>query len=294
MNESPMSVQAVGITLGICALFGGAQVAVKVALGGFTPLFCGALAFTMSTVGLWVYGYLRGERLQLPSRQVLPLHLISAFLFVLFNGTALMGQQLTLASRASIFLASHPFFVVLFNYFTPRRQRLNGGVLMGLGLAFAGEVVVFGDKLAASSGASWLGDGLMMVASALLGLIIIYLRTVTNYVSTIEAVWWQSVLSVPFFWLGAWLWESPLLIPAGFAPWWALVYLSVGVNAIAFATRAELFRRYNANSISSFMTISPVMGVILAHLLLGDPLNWGVGVGGAVVFAGVLLVYRYS
>ncbi len=289
-----MSVQAVGITLGICALFGGAQVAVKVALGGFTPLFCGALAFTMSTVGLWVYGYLRGERLQLPSRQVLPLHLISAFLFVLFNGTALMGQQLTLASRSSIFLASHPFFVVLFNYFTPRRQRLNGGVLMGLGLAFAGEVVVFGDKLAASSGASWLGDSLMVLSSALLGLTIIYLRTVTNYVSTIEAVWWQSVLSVPFFWLGAWLWESPLQIPVGFAPWWGLIYIGLGVHAIAFATRAELFRRYNANSISSFLTISPVMGVLLAHWLLGDPLNWGVGVGGAVVFAGVLLVYRCS
>ncbi|WP_338421232.1 EamA family transporter [Nostoc parmelioides] len=63
---------------------------------------------------------------------------------------------------------------------------------------------------------------------------------------------------------------------------------------MAFVVRAELFRRYSANTVSTFLFIAPVIGVVFGHWFLGEPLTWTVGLGGAIVSLGVLLVYRYT
>uniref|UniRef100_UPI0035C92422 hypothetical protein n=1 Tax=Lyngbya confervoides TaxID=207921 RepID=UPI0035C92422 len=66
------------------------------------------------------------------------------------------------------------------------------------------------------------------------------------------------------------------------------------VNGVAFVIRAELFRRYDANIISSFLLASPIMGVILGYGLLADPLNWWVGLGALFVAFGIRFVYQSS
>ena len=101
-------------------------------------------------------------------------------------------------------------------------------------------------------------------------------------------------LSVPIFWLAALIFESPLKLAPISLSWWGIFYLGLAVNAIAFVVRAELFRRYNANIVSAFLFISPITGLLLGHWLLGDPLTWTVGLGGAIVSLGVFLVYRFS
>ncbi len=285
---------AVVLALGVCTLFGGNQVASKVALREFTPLFCGALAFTLSGIALWVYALVRSKSWQPPSLTVWRLHSISAVLFVLFNATALIGLQFTLASRASIFIAIHPFFVVIFNSLGPQKERINVGKFLGLCLTFAGVVIVFSERLREQVGVSWIGDSLILLAAALLGLLILHIRKVTRYVTSTQATLWQMGLSVPIFWLAAWMFEPPLTIPQLSESWLGIVYMGLAVNAIAFVVRAELFRRYSANTVSAFLFTSPVIGLVLSHWLLGDPLNWAVGLGGALVSLGVSIVYRFT
>ena len=293
-NKSSMSWTAVALALGLCIIFGGNQVASKVALKEFTPLFCGALAFTLAFLALCTYVLVSTHEWQLPSHLVWRLHCLSAILFVLFNGTALVGLQFTLASRASIFIAIHPFFVVIFNTLSPQREQINVGKFLGLCLTFAGVIIVFSQRLSGQMGASWIGDSLILLAAALLGLIILHIRTVTRYVSSIQATLWQMGLSIPIFWLATWILEPPLTIPPFSEAWLGIVYMGLAVNALAFVVRAELFRRYSASTVSAFLFISPVFGLFLSHWLLGDPLTWAVILGGALVSLGVFLVYRFT
>ena len=289
-----MPLTAVVLALAICILFGGNQVASKIALQEFPPMLCAALAFTLSSIALLVYAWFTDGEWQVPNPIIWRLHIISAILFVLFNATALIGLQFTLASRASIFIAMHPLFVLLFNYFTPSREQLGWQKLLGLSLTLAGVAIFFSDRLSLSSGASWLGDSLILFASAVLGLIILHIRTVTSYVSPLQATFWQMGLSVPFFWLAASIIEFPLIFPQFSESWWGMVYMGLAVNAIAFVVRAELFRRYHASTVSAFLFISPITGLCLSNLLLGDPLTWTVGLGGGMVALGVFLVYRFT
>ncbi len=293
-HKSSMPLSAVAIAIFICVLFGGNQVASKIALQQFPPMLCAALAFTISSIALLIYAWLTNGEWQITSSKIWRLHIISAILFVLFNAIALIGLQFTLASRASIFIAMHPLFVVVFNYFTPRREQIGWQKLVGLGLTLTGVVIVFSDRLSSSSEANWLGDSLILFASALLGLLILHIRTVTSYVSPLQATFWQMGLSVPFFWLAAFIFEFPLIVTQKTESWWGIVYMGFAVNAIAFVVRAELFSRYNASTVSAFLFISPITGMCLSNWLLGDPLTWTVGLGGGMVALGVFLVYHYA
>lgn len=134
----------------------------------------------------------------------------------------------------------------------------------------------------------------MILAAALLGLIIVHIRTVTRYVCSTQATLWQMSLSVPIFWLTAYIVESPIILPRFTQSWWGIVYTGLAVNAIAFVLRAELFRRYDASTVSAFLFVSPITGLYLSHWLLGDPLTWTVGLGGTTVALGVFLVYCFT
>ena len=289
-----MPLTAVAIALFICVLFGGNQVASKIALQQFPPMLCAALAFSISTIVLWVYAWVKDREWLVPDRRIWRLHIISAILFILFNSIALIGLQFTLASRASIFIAMHPFFVVVFNYLTPNRERLGWRRWLGLGLTLAGVLIVFSERLYPSLGASWIGDSLLLLASAVLGLMILCLRAVTRYVSPIQATFWQMGLSVPIFWLAALIFEDALNLTRFSESWWGIFYMGLIVNAIAFVVRAELFRRYSASTVSAFLFVSPITGLWLSHWFLNDPLNWTLVLGGAMVALGVFLVYRFT
>ncbi len=54
-QKSPMPLKAVALALSICCLFGGNQVASKIALQQFPPMLCAALAFTLAGISLGVY-----------------------------------------------------------------------------------------------------------------------------------------------------------------------------------------------------------------------------------------------
>ena len=101
-------------------------------------------------------------------------------------------------------------------------------------------------------------------------------------------------LSVPFFWLATLIFEFPLIFPQLSESWWGIIYMGLAVNAIAFVVRAELFRRYNASTISAFLFISPITGLWLSSWLLGDLLTWIILLGGTMVAVGVFLVYRFN
>lgn len=291
---SPLPLSAVIRVLGLVILFGGNQVASKVALHQFGPWLSGVLAFSLAALALG--GYARWHRLPLqpPSALLWRLHAGSAGLFFLFNAAALLGLQWTLASRASVFIAFHPFFVVLFSRLNRHAEPLGRSKVYGLSLTLIGLLLVFGDRLGLPQGLSWWGDSLLVLASALLGWLILHLRRVTATVSALQATFWQITLSLPWFLLAwGWLDPSPRLLSLSSA-WLGILYVGLGVNALAFVVRAGLFQRYSVSTLSAFLTLSPIVGLALGHLLLGDVLSWGLLMGTGIVSAGIVMVYRAS
>jgi|GEM_PF-2462783 len=302
MNQEPevtktkISVVAVVISIIVATIFGGGNIAMKFGLQGFSPLLFASITFTLTTIALYSYSKLAKINLHPPSQQIWQLHLISGTLFTLLMASALIGLKSTLASRAEIFIASHPFFVVLinsigFDKLGIPKERLSIMKILGLSVCFAGLLTVFGDRLDAGNTITWVGDALLITTSFLIALLILHIRKVTTYVSPIQATFWQITLSVPLFYLGTIIFENPININVSVMPIIALFYNGLIVYGLSYVVRAKLFQLYSANTISSFLLLSPIIGIFLAHILLGDPLTFGIQLGGLMVTSGVLIVY---
>ena len=302
MNQEPeshktrISVVAVVISIIVATMFGGGNIAMKFGLQGFSPLLFASITFTLTSIALYTYGKIAKINLRPPSQQIWQLHLISGTLFTLLMASALIGLNSTLASRAEIFIASHPFFVVILNSIGLdklgiEKERLSRMKILGLSVCFAGLLTVFGDRLDAGSTITWVGDALLITTSFLIALLILNIRKVTTYVSPIQATFWQISLSVPLFYLGTIIFENPISINISLMPIIALFYNGLIVYGLAYVVRAKLFQLYSANTISSFLLLSPIIGIFLAHILLSDPLTFGIQLGGLMVTSGVLIVY---
>jgi drug/metabolite transporter (DMT)-like permease len=295
-NKTAISFIAVVISIIVATIFGGGNIASKFGLQGFSPLLFASITFTLTSVGLYTYSKIIGINLHPHSQQVWRLHLISGVLFTLLMASALIGLKLTLASRAEIFIASHPFFVVIFNSIGLdklgiTKERLSRIKILGLSICFAGLLTVFGDRLDSVNTITWVGDTLLISTSVLIALLILHIRKVTTYVSPIQATFWQIFFSLPLFYLGTIIFENPITINLSLMPLVALFYNGLIVYGLAYVIRAKLFQLYSANTISSFLLLSPIIGIFLAHILFGDPLTLGIQIGGLMVTSGVLIVY---
>lgn len=71
-----------------------------------------------------------------------------------------------------------------------------------------------------------------------------------------------------------------------------LLYLGAGCSAMAFVLCGYGLARLDAGRGAAFGNLKPFVGVILAVVLLGEPLNFGHFSGGALVLLGVLLASR--
>jgi drug/metabolite transporter (DMT)-like permease len=295
-NKAKISVVAVVISIIVATMFGGGNIAMKFGLQGFSPLLFASITFTLTTIALYTYSQIAKINLRPSSQKIWQLHLISGTLFTLLMASALIGLKSTLASRAEIFIASHPFFVVLFNSIgfdklgIPK-ERLSKIKILGLSVCLVGLLTVFGDRLDAGNTITWVGDALLITTSFLIALLILHIRKVTTYVSPIQATFWQISFSIPLFYLGTIIFENPISINVSLMPIIALFYNGLIVYGLAYVVRAKLFQLYSANTISSFLLLSPIIGIFLAHILLGDPLTFGIQLGGLMVTSGVLIVY---
>ncbi len=289
-DHARMSPLAVAATLFLVAVFAGDQLSRKVILEQLTPLWSGALAYSIAGAVLWAHALWTGVDYKPASSASWRAHGLSGLLFLAVNAVGLFGVQQTLASRAGVFIFTYPLFVAVFGAFGARGERLRLPAVAGMGLAFFGVVVVLRDRMA-GTGATLFGDGLILLSAALLGLLIVHVRNVSRDTSASQAILWQMTLSLPgFFLLASLLEPSPTALDS--RPAWALLYQALAINALGFLGRAMLIARYSANTVSSFFFLTPALAVLFAWALLGDPLTMGMVLGGLVVGIGVLVVYQ--
>ena len=105
MNQSHdrLDVLAIGVMVGLCALWGLNQVAVKVANGGISPVLQAGLRSAGAAALLWAWSSARGVRL-FERDGSFGLGMLIAALFSAEFATLYWGLELTSASRGVLFL----------------------------------------------------------------------------------------------------------------------------------------------------------------------------------------------
>lgn len=281
--------RAVLAALAIHTLWGGNPVAVKLGLQAFPPLWSGLLRFALG--GACVAAWARYARIPLvPTRAEWPGLLAVGVLFTLQIALMNYGFAATSAVNGSVLIATNPLFGVLFAHFLVPGDRLRWRRGLGALVAFCGVALVL--TRGTASGATGHGDWIVLASACLLGLRLALSGRLLKRVNEARLAFWQMIVSLPLFAVGALATETIRFERIGAVPVAGILYQGVVVAGLAFTVNFALIRRYTPSVVISFNFIAPVAGVLLGMAILGEHPTAGLLGGMLLVAAGLVLIAR--
>jgi drug/metabolite transporter (DMT)-like permease len=293
-RKSPPIPLSGGILLVVlCFVWGGNIVSIKVSNEGLPPLLAAALRSAVASLLLWLYAAAVRERVFFPRGLVKH----GAAIGMLFGAEFLFlywGLSFTHASRAVIFLYTHPLWTALLAHFVLSDDRLHASKIAGIALAFAGLALVFGFRSGSPGSAFWLGDVMELFAGFLWAATTVYIKRFvsTAPVSPFQTLFAQLFFSIPLLAIGACCLESTRQVSLNAAVLAAVVYQCVVVACASYLAWFRMIHRYAASSLAAFTFLTPFFGVLLSGIVLREPVTLMLWAGLGLVAGGVYLVNR--
>jgi probable blue pigment (indigoidine) exporter len=208
----------------------------------------------------------------------------------LYLGLFVWAMQHASAGLGTLFVASNPVLIALIGSLwhghRVKRIVLISMLMCCLGMAIASWPVL------QSSEASLLGIILLLFSMLSYSFGSIYFSShAWNQLPILTINGWQTLFGglfvLPF---ALWQYESSLnkwdLYSIGATVWLALI---VSIGAVLLWLKLLQNNPINA---SSWLFLCPIIGFIMAYLLLGEPLSWHTGVGVILVIAGLYQIQR--
>jgi drug/metabolite transporter (DMT)-like permease len=281
------------ILAGLCLLWGGNLVSIKISNQGIPPILAAVMRSVVASCLLWAYARLKGEGVFM-RREALRHALVIGFLFGVEFVFLYWGLAFTDASRGVIFFYTQPFWTAIGAHFFLADDRLNSVKVGGLFLAFLGLVSVFWSRSATLGPLYWVGD-LMQVGGGL------GWAATTVYVKRIVArdsfTHYQTLFSQLFFSIPvlavAWLIfqrTDPVNLTGPVVG--AFLYQSVIVASFSYLVWFWMIHSFSVSRLASFTFLTPLFGVLLSGLVLKESIPLLLWVGLLLVAGGIYLVNR--
>ncbi|MEN6577819.1 MAG: DMT family transporter [Phycisphaerales bacterium] len=261
-------------------------------MGPFTIAF---LRFAMASVLLLSLTWRKEGRFPRLTRGQLTLVALLGLTGVLtYNVLFFKGLRLIEASRASLIVATCPAFIAVASALF-LREKLGLVQTIGIPLSVLGAAVVIsqGDLRRILTGGVGLGElcilgcVLCWAAYSLIG------KAVMRRLSPLVSVSYSSAIGTLALAVPAAM-EGPAknLGQASLADWTSIAYLAVFGTVLGFVWFYEGVRLIGATRAGLFINFVPISAVIMATVMLGEPITWSLAIGAALVLLGVYLTNR--
>jgi drug/metabolite transporter (DMT)-like permease len=281
---------AVGL-VGVTLLLAYNQVLIKFLNTGFQPVFLAGLRSLLAVGCIYAWMRFRGYPLRL-AKGALPAALLMGTVFAAEFMFLFLALDLTTVVRGSIIFYSMPVWLAVMAHFGLPGERLTRQKALGLAVAFAGTAWAILDRGSAAGHASLAGD--LCALGGALG------WAGTAYMARGSAMarerpemqlLWMVLVSGPLLLLISPAF-GPLVRELGPLHFAGLLFQVVAVVSFGFIFWLWLLSVYPASTVASFSFLTPVFGLSLGWLLLGEPVGPGILGAAALVAAGIVLINR--
>ncbi len=210
----------------------------------------------------------------------------------LYLGCNYVALRYLSAGMGSIIAATNPLLLTLVAPFA-LKERLTGLRVLGLLLGFGGVLFVMGARLHEQGQLDTLGGMLLSFIGVicLVGATIFYKRYPPHehpfVVNAVQLSAAGLALALP-----ALVFEHPEKIRIDAPLAWSFLYLVLVISIGASLLWFWLLKRGDASVVSSYYFLTPIAGLALAALLLGEPFGLRDALGLVAVAAGIALINR--
>jgi drug/metabolite transporter (DMT)-like permease len=286
-----LDAKAFALMLGLTALWGFQQVAIKLTAPDVSLVMQAAIRSVIATALLLAWAQWRGTPLfgrdgTLGAGIAAGLLFGGEFVFIY------AGLEHTAASRMVVFIYLAPVLTALGLHWLVPGEKLVRAQWAGVLVAFAGIALAFGDGFATARG-SLLGDVFGLIAALLWAATTVLIRaTSLARVSATKTLFYQLAVSAPILLAASILMGErgvAALTPLALA---SLAYQGVVVAFASYLVWFWLLTRYLAARLSVFSFLTPLFGVLFGVLILSEPLTPSFVGAALLVGAGIVLVNR--
>jgi len=274
-------------------IWGASFLFIKIALGGlsfgqvaWTRLILGALALTIVVLFM---------RARLPREPIVYLHfLVIAITFCVIPHLLFSwAEQYVTSGLASIYNATTPIMTAIIAALVFRVEKLVGGQVLGIAIGIIGVVVIIGPWRAAVLEGDLAGQLACLGATLCYGFSLSYARKFvsqrpipgpTYAFLNIGIAGVVMALLTPVVALG-----PVSLNPAIVA---SLLMLGILGTGVAYVWNINVLRAWGPTAASTVTYVTPVVGVALGIIVLGETLSWNEPVGALLVLVGILFAQR--
>ena len=287
---------AILLMIGLCAIWGLQQVAIKSTNAALPPVFQAGLRSAIAAVLVWGWARSRGTPL-FRDDGTLGAGLLAGVLFAGEFVCIFLGLTLTSASRMAVFLYTAPCFTTLGLHWFVAGERMRRTQWLGILVAFAGIALAFADGFLHGHGAQ--GSTLKGVAGDALGVLggitwaattVVVRATRLACTSASKTLFYQlTVSAVVLLALALGLGQARVETVTPLAVM-SLAYQAVIVAFVSYLLWFWLLTRYIASRRSVFSFLTPLFGVTFGVLLLGESFSLRFLMAAALVLTGIALV----
>jgi len=289
ISDPEFSFAAGLFTVFLCIIFGSNAVAVKMAFSGLGVFTTAAIRFGVAAAAIFLWAKLTGQTVTLKKGQAHQV-LIFSLLFTVQLSLFYLGLSKSYASRGTLLVNLLPFLVLFLAHFFIPGDRITRRKFFGILLGFAGVAFMFLEK-GNVAGDVRSGDLIILSATLIWSCSVIYLKRIIKTFSPFQVVLYSTIISVPFFIVGALLWDKVMIIRLDTQVVGAVLYQSLITASFGFVAWNTMLQKYGAVSLHSFIFIMPIAGVALGGLVLGEPITGKILLALAFITSGILVVH---
>lgn len=281
-----MDFRAIAMGLVFALMWSSAFTSARIIVADASPLFSLACRFLVSGILGVLIARTMGQSWHLTKAQWHATILFGLCQNALYLGLNFVAMQTIHASVAAIIASTLPLLVGLASWLV-LRERLKPLGILGLLAGFAGVAIIMGPRIGAGMDLT----GLMLCALGALALTFatMAVRGATSGGNFMMIVGLQMLVGSAFLFAATAAFETIRINPT-----WplalAFTYTTLIPGLAATLIWFTLLNRIGATRAATFHFLTPVFGVAIAAILLGEPLGIWDGFGVAVVALGILAV----
>lgn len=275
------------------ALFWGSSFMwIKIALEDIQPLMLVLLRLAFAVLGMVILVIALRIR---PSRDLRDWLKMT---FVGIVGVAAPFVLITIAEKsipsslAALLNAAVPLFTLIIAALVLPEERITVGRLLGLGLGFAGVLLLLSKDLNPNDllNGSVFGQGLMLLATFFYAVSTVFNRRFLGHMSPLAQTFGVLIAAEATLLIATPALERPLTLPTQPITWLALAWLGILGAAFAYVLFFYLLREWGPTRATLVTYVVPVVGLILGVAILNETLTWQLVAGGLLILTGIVVV----
>jgi drug/metabolite transporter (DMT)-like permease len=278
-------------------VWGASFIATKVALRDISPITVVWLRFAMGVLILGVAVVARGQ-FKWPSKRDVVYFALLGFIGITYHQwLQSTGLQKAQASTTAWIVATTPIFMALLAWLV-LRERLSLLQVAGIALATFGVLVVVSEGRLETLGFGNLflpGNRLIVLSAPNWAVFSVLSRRGLKEHSAARMMFYVMgfgwLFSSLMFFVGPGLSEVSELTSNG---WLGVIFLGVACSGLAYVFWYDGLQALPASQVGALLYLEPLVAVVVAGMILGEPILFTSLLGGAGILLGVYMVERHA